>query len=61
MILPNGTPGPTWPSRAKSAKPDNMRGKFCISFLGEISKSYANGQVLLYLFALVAERRQLFD
>jgi len=51
MILLDGTPGPTWPSWAKSAKPDIMRGKFCIPLFWEIGKSYANDQ-WYYLISL---------
>ena len=44
MILLDCTPGHPWPSWVKSAKPDSMKGKFCIPHYWEIGKCYANGQ-----------------
>ena len=49
MILLDGTPGPTIPNWIKSARPDDMKSKFCLPWYWEIGKSYGNNQWYYFL------------
>ena len=49
MIILDGTPGPTFPCWPRSAKPDNMKGRYCLPLYWEIGKSYGNNQWYYFL------------
>ena len=51
MLLIDGTPGPSFPSWAASAKPASMKGKYCIPLYWEMCRSYSSDQ-WIYVFSL---------